>query len=425
MRARSRIGIYALAVIAYAIVMAIYVRYTAPNNVPVAYQGTAADPATFFTSAELSDSQSINAARNWIFFVSGPWEWLIYGLLLFTGLGSGIKRALERRGWAIYVRFPLYVLAISAISYLLYLPLRVFSFAISSHYGITTQPVLSWLRDKAVQFSIGYLTTLAVSAVAFWILSRGGRWWLKLWLLSIPFSLFMLFIQPVVIDPLYNDFTRLSNPELEKHILALADKADIPADRVYEVRMSDKTNSMNAYVNGIGSSLRIVLWDTTLNNLDEKAILLIMAHEMGHYVMHHLEWSVLGTIVSSFFVLWIGGRLYTWIVRKRGESFGISKLSDMNALPLVLLLLSVLSFVSLPISNAISRNAEASADDYAYELIGSSEGAVKMYQQMAVASLSDVNPPLLVRLFRDDHPTDMDRILKAERFAASQGSAGS
>ncbi|THF75152.1 M48 family metallopeptidase [Cohnella fermenti] len=421
----NKLIVFALAFVAYALLMAIYVQYTSANDVPAAYRGTAADPATFFTPAELADSESINAVRNWIFFMSGPWEWLIYGIFMLTGLGSGIRDRMARRGWPIYVRFPLYVLALSAFSYGLYLPLRAFSFAVSSHYGITTQPVLGWLRDKGVQFSVGYVTTLAVSAVAFWIVSRGGRWWLKLWLLSVPFSVFMLFIQPVVIDPLYNKFTRLSDPALEEKILALADKAGIPADRVYEVKMSGKTNSLNAYVNGIGSSLRIVLWDTTLKRLDEQAVLLIMAHEMGHYEMHHLEWSVVGTVATSFFVLWIGGALYVRIVRKRGERLRITGPADMNALPLILLLMSVISFVSLPISNAVSRSAEAAADDYAFELIGSSAGAVKMYQQMATISLSDVNPPLLVRLFRDDHPTDMDRIVKAERFAAGEGSGGS
>src|SRR5690606_27504033 len=112
---------------------------------------------------------------------------------------------------------------------------------------------------------IGYLTLLAVSAVAFWVISRGGRWGLKLWLMSIPFTLFMMYIQPVVIDPLYNDYYRLKDPVLERKILDLAQRADIPADRVYEVDMSEKTNSLNAYVTGLGSSLRIVLWDTTLN----------------------------------------------------------------------------------------------------------------------------------------------------------------
>ncbi|MCD9023206.1 M48 family metallopeptidase [Cohnella silvisoli] len=412
---------YVLIFACYAVAVAIYVWYTSPNQVPDAYVGTAADPATFFTPNQLRDSETLNAVRNLIFFMSGPWEWLIYFILLASGLARSWREKLERLKLPIYVRFPVYVLLVNAVAFLLYFPLRVVGYNLSKAYGITTQPVFSWLRDKLVGFGIGYLTMLAVSAVAFWIISRGGKWWLKLWLLSVPFTLFMMYVQPVVIDPLYNHFTRLSDPQLERQILDLAAKANIPAHRVYEVDMSAKTNAMNAYVNGIGSSLRIVLWDTTLQQLKGKEILLIMAHEMGHYVKHHLEWSAVGAIGSSLLLIVIGGWLFTVIVRHRGAKWGIRSLSDMTALPLVLLLLSILSFVTLPISNYVSRQAESSADRYAMELIGSAEGSVSMNQKMSVVVLSDVNPPLLVKWFRDDHPSDMERIIDAERFDREKG----
>ncbi|WP_256760006.1 M48 family metallopeptidase [Cohnella sp. WQ 127256] len=407
--------------VCYGIIMALYVWYTSPNRVPEAYQGTAADPATFYTANQLHDSEQLNAARNWIFFMSGPWEWLIYFILLTSGLARQWRQLLESYRWPIYIRFPLYVLFVNAAAFLLYFPLRVVSFKLSKAYGISTQPVLSWLRDKLVEFSVGYVTMLIVSAFAFWMISRGGRWWLKLWLISVPFTLFMMYVQPVIIDPLYNKFSTLSDQRLEQQILDLADKADIPAHRVYEVAMSDKTNAMNAYVNGIGSSLRIVLWDTTLKKLTEQEILLIMAHEMGHYVMNHLEWSAVGAVGSSLVLMVIGGWLFQFIVRKRGEQWGIRSLSDMTALPLILLILSILSFVSLPVSNYISRQAEASADHYAMELIGSAEGSITMNQKMSVVVLSDVNPPLLVKWFRDSHPSDMERIIDAEQFDRERG----
>jgi len=405
----------------YAVAIALYVWYTSPNQVPEAYRGTPADPSTFFSAEQLRNSETLNAARNWIFFVGGPWEWLVYAMMLFGGWASRWRERLERGGYPIYIRFPVFVLLVNGTAYLLYFPLRIAGYSLSKHYGISTQPVAGWLRDKLIDFGIGYATMLAVSAVALWIISGGGRWWLKLWLLSIPFTLFMMYVQPVVIDPLYNEFTRLSDPELEERILALADKADIPAHRVYEVDMSEKTNALNAYVNGIGSSLRIVLWDTTLQRLSEPEILLIMAHEMGHYVMHHLEWSAVGAVGSSFALLAIGGRIFKIAIRNQGRKWGIRSPSDMTALPLILLLLSVLSFVSLPISNAVSRQAESSADRYAMELIGSAEGSVTMNQKMAVAALSDVHPPLLVKWFRDTHPSDMERILDAERFERTRG----
>ncbi|WEK53691.1 MAG: M48 family metallopeptidase [Candidatus Cohnella colombiensis] len=417
---RSSLVKYVVLFLIYAAVMGLYVWVTSPNTVPAEYRGGPADPATFFTPQQLEDSAKLNSARYWITFMSGPWEWLIYGFLLLGGLSRYWREMLERR-FPIVIRFPIFVLLVQAASFLLYLPLRIFGYSLSKNYGISTQPVASWIRDKLVAFGIGYVTVLVVAAVAFWIISRGGRWWLKLWLLSIPFIVFMMYIQPVVIDPIYNDYYRLSDPALEQSILDLAAKADIPADRVYEVNMSKKTNSINAYVNGLGSSLRIVLWDTTLMKLTEQQILLIMAHEMGHYVKHHLEWSALGAVGSSLALLFIGSVLYRWAVRKWGNRLGIRSLSDMTALPLILLLLSLISFVSMPLSNAISRNAESASDTYAFELIGNSEGAVSMYQTMTITGLGDVNPPSLIKWIWNTHPTDMERIMRAVQYAEQHG----
>ncbi|SEO34473.1 M48 family metallopeptidase [Paenibacillus sp. OV219] len=416
-RRRSKGFVWFVWFVVYAALVTAYVWYTSPNNVPSSYAGTAADPTTFFSSKQLADSARLNAMRNWIFFISAPWEWLIYLFLLFGGLARYWRDALESRRLPLVVRFPLYVLLVDAAAFLLYLPLRALSFALSKSYGISTQPWPGWLRDKIVAFGVGYITLLAVTAVAFWIMSRRGRWWLKLWLISVPFTAFMMYVQPVIIDPLYNHFTRLSDPQLEQKILALAAKSDIPASRVYEVDMSAKTNAINAYVTGIGSSLRIVLWDTTLKQLNEQEILLIMAHEMGHYAMHHLEWSALGAVGSSLVVIVIGGWIYIWSIRRFGDRLGIRSRSDITALPLLLLILSLLSFASLPVSNYVSRQAESAADAYAMDLLDTADGSISMQQKTALVTLSDMNPPMLVRWFRDTHPSDMERIIAAMEFA--------
>lgn len=96
--------------------------------------------------------------------------------------------------------------------------------------------------------------------------------------------------------------------------MKLADQADIPANHVYEVNMSEKTNALNAYVTGIGANKRIVLWDTTLNKLDEPEILFIMAHEMGHYVMKHVYIGLAGYLLLSLAGLYAVDRLYKWII---------------------------------------------------------------------------------------------------------------
>ncbi|TVY01919.1 M48 family metallopeptidase [Paenibacillus cremeus] len=413
---RRPIRIYLMLFAAYALFIALYVIIVPSSIIPQAYRGTAADPATFLTAAQLQQSETLAAARNAIFFLSYPWEWGLYVVLLFGGFARRWQERLEAAGWPSILRLPAFLLLLQVVTFLVFLPMKLANYMLSRGYGLSTQTFPSWLRDKAVSFGVNYLMTMLVAVVAFWFIARGGRWWLKLWLLSLPFTLFMIYIQPVVIDPLYNQFTRLSDPLLEQRILNLAAKADIPADRVYEVDMSQKTNELNAYVTGIGSSLRIVLWDTTLKSLKEDEILLIMAHEMGHYVMHHLEWSVVGGVVSSFFLLWFGSWAYKYALRRWGPQWGIGRLHDPAGLPVVLLLVSLVTFVSLPVSNAVSRQAEHAADMYAFQLIGNNEGAVSMYQKLAVFSLSDVNPPRLVKWFRSTHPSIMERIIDAQSY---------
>lgn len=401
--------------------IALYAVYTAPSGVPSAYVGTAADPAAFFTADQLRESASLNALRGGLFLLGWPWQWLIYLFLLTGGWSRSWKARLEAGALPRPMRLPTYVLLVYGVSTLLYLPLRLAGYFISRAYGISKQPLGAWLGDRGLDFVIGFATTLLVFAVARLVMARGGRWWLKLWLLSIPFTLFMMYVQPVVIDPLYDKVEELSDPQLELAILTLAARADIPADRVYEIHKSGETNAINAYVSGLGGSLRIVLWDTALRKLDEPEILQIMAHEMGHYVKHHLEWSALGAVGSSLALLAIGGAVLQAVVRRRGRRLGIASLTDMSALPLILLLLSLFNFVALPISNAVSRHAEGEADRYALELLGTAEGAVSMHQKLALASLSDVNPPLLLKWLRSTHPSDLERIAVAESYARAHG----
>lgn len=401
--------------VVYALLVGLYLWLGRSNTVPEAFRGTAADPAVFMSAGEIRASELYQFQRSWLFFVLSPWEWGVYLLLLASGAARKLQDSMGRRGWPLLVRFPLCVMLVYGTAFASCLPLRFIGYKLSRGQGISTQPLLSWLQDKLVEFGVGVVPAVAGLAAAMWLMRRGSRWWLKLWLASIPLILFMMVIQPVFIDPLYNRYSRLSDPVLEQRILELADKAEVPADRVYEANYSDKSNAYNAYVNGIGPTLRIVLWDT-LYRLDENEMMFIVAHEMGHYAMHHLEWSAVGVVGSSLVLLAAGSLLLRWAIRRYGVQWQLRSASELSAVPLLLLALSVLSFASLPVSNLVSRQAERAADQYAMELIGQPAGAVSMNQKLAKATLDDVNPPLLTRVFRFTHPSAMERIHDAEVF---------
>ncbi|MCA1011785.1 M48 family metallopeptidase [Halobacillus halophilus] len=405
----------------YGVLIGLYLFQWAGFGVPEAYQGTSADPATFMTAKELAQSQDYSRYKDFLYFVSLPLEWIIYLGVMIFGISTVFKQSGEKVSRFSIVHIPVYVLLLSTLTWILTFPVDYISRRLSLSYGISTQTFSDWMKDELISFWVGYIIMALLITVLYTLMRKfEKRWWLYASILMVPFLVFMMYLQPVVIDPLYNEFSDLKDKNLEEKILNLADEANVPAERVYEVNMSEETNSMNAYVNGIGSNLRIVLWDTTLNRLQEKEVLFIMAHEIGHYVMHHLYWNLFGAVAAAFIGLYLAYHLMKYSVRKWGDQLNIKSVSDIAGLPVLFIILSLLSFAATPVELAISRNAEMDADVYAIEMTQNPEAAVGAFQELTVNGLSEVNPPALVKYLRYGHPTMMERIHLLEQYQQTE-----
>ena len=395
----------------YAVGMYFYIFHSGNGDIPEALKGTVADPAVFMSSHELLLSEDYSKIRNFLFFVITPLEWLIYLFILLLGLSRLFDKKATSTAKTTFFQTIIYVFWLSLLMYIVMWPMDYYQYQLSKEYGISTQTVFSWIKDGLTDFGVNYMMSVIMMFVVYWLIRKSAkRWWLYTWLLSIPFSIFLMFVQPVIIDPLYNDFYPLQNKELEAKILALAEQANIPSDHVYEVNMAEKTNALNAYVTGVGSNSRIVLWDTTLNRLTDKEILFIMAHEMGHYVEKHIYFGIAGYILLTFVGLWLTSKIMDWIIMRYGQALKIKKIGDVSSIPLFLLVTSVLLFASSPLSNYVSRYQESRADQYAIELTEDHAAAVSSFQKLTKAGLSEVNPPLLVKWFRYTHPPMLERI---------------
>lgn len=413
-----KIGLYGvLAYFLYGLFFYWYLFHFSDTSLPFEYQGTMADPATFLNSRELMLSEEYSTMRHLLFFLAVPFEWLFYLFILLLGLSQIFHK------WAVlsvkqkWLHTPVYLFWLSLFSFVARFPISYISYKLAKSYNISTQSFPSWMKDELIDFWIGYAILLITASVLYWLIRKSAkRWWFYAWLLSIPFTLFMVFIQPVIIDPLYNDFYPLKNKELEARILELAEKAEIPAEHVFEVNMAEKTNAMNAYVNGIGANARIVLWDTTLNQLNEEQILFIMAHEIAHYVEKHIYFNILQSLVFSFFGLYFTHKLLKFSIKRYGSALRVSSLQEITSLPLLLLILSMLTFASAPISNGISRYQETRADHYAIEMTKDVQAGITSFQELTRSGLSQVNPPFLVKVFRYGHPTMLERISRLEEY---------
>jgi len=405
-----------------AAMLAIAAYYAAAYRLPLRadWADTPADPSTFMSASDVSAAASYSMLRDMLFFANAFWEWGMLLWLLTSGTARGLAQGLKSRVPSVVVRFVVYIAAVVAALFALGFPLRLLSYAVAKHYDVATMTPSVWLRDQLVALGVEYGIMLAATAVVFVLVRKGGTWWFRLWLVSVPFVLFMMYFRPVAIDPLFHEFRPLQNERLAQAIVRMTSEAGIPTERVFQANYSEKTNAVNAYVDGFGPSLRIVVWDTALHRLTEPEILVLTAHEIAHYVKRHLEWSAAGAVASTFVLLWLGNKAYIFVLKRWRAFLFVRNPADWAGLPLMLLVVSVLSFASTPLSSAVSRHAEREADQYAYALTKRPDAAVTLYQKLAISARGTVDPPALTYWFRYTHPSLGERIAEAMRMGSER-----
>ena len=300
------------------------------------------------------------------------------------------------------------------------LPLHAWGHVLGLRYNLSVEGWGPWLLD----WCKGQAIAIAIGAFAAWIV--GGllrrsprRWWFVAWLIALPLIVFAALLEPVVIEPLFYKFEPLaaSHPKLAQQIQELATRAgaQIPQDHMYEMFASQKLNELNAYVTGIGASKRVVVWDTLFAHMTEDEILLVVGHELGHYVLGHVWKGIAASAAGLFFGLWFLAAALRWTVRRWGSGWRILDLNGWSALGVLWLLGSLLLFLSTPLDSAVSRYIEHQADVFALEI---THGVVPDVAQVAAqgdqilgdVDLEEPDPSPFVVFWLYDHPPIAKRI---------------
>ncbi len=340
------------------------------------------------------------------------WDVAVPLALLLTGASARLRGFSRKigRGW--FGTIGVYVVLFLLVIYLAELPLKFYSGYLRQHaYGLSRQTLGKWFGDSLKTLAVDMIGGFCFAWVPFLILRRYPRWW---WLivsaLMMPFMAFVAMVSPVWIDPLFNEFGPMHNQALERKILALAERAGISGSRVFEVNKSVDTKTANAYVTGLGSTKRIVLWDTLLADLDDHEVLAVMGHEMGHYVLNHVA---RGILLSSLLV--VAGLFWTdragrWVIKRYGGRLGFDSLADIAAAPLLLLLIGVSATVLGPVALAYSRQIEHEADRFALDLTRMNHAAAHAFATLQRDNLGIPRPSLVYRIWRASHPSMADRI---------------
>jgi len=349
---------------------------------------------------------------NVLWVVSTIWGFLVPALILFTGLSARLRSWARQLGRRWVPTFALYVAAFSVVGFVLDLPLAYYAEFVRPHaYGLSDQTAAKWWTDAFKGLGVGILG----SALTLWIpylLIRLSprRWWLYSGLATVPVLALILLISPIWIEPLFNKFGPMKDKALETQILDLAGRAGISGARVFEVEKSVDTKTVNAYVVGLGRTKRIVLWDTLLAKLESRETLFVMGHEMGHYVLGHVlrMLALLSAVVLlGFAVVHLSA---SRLIERFRTRFGFDRLGDIASLPLLLLLVSVTTFVLTPLVLAFIRSNEHEADRFALEITRDNHACGTSFVKLQKENLANPRPGLLFQLWRSNHPPLGERI---------------
>ncbi len=365
-------------------------------------------------------------ARYTLYFISFFFSVAVLLVLLRLGVPAKFRdwaeRASDRRFVQLVIFVPLLIFTLDLFDLL---P-SLYGHSLSLRYEQSVQRWGSWLWDWSKGELLNIIFSCILAAILFAVIRWSPRrWWFFFWVAALPVVLFVVFISPWFIDPMFNKFEPLDakHPELVSAIERVVQRAglSIPRDRMFLMRASEKTYSLNAYVTGFGASKRVVVWDTTVQKMNTEETLFVFGHEMGHYVLGHVRNGFLFFAALLLVAFYVAFRGLHWALGRWGTLWRIHGPEDWASLSVMLLLLTVFVFLAAPVSNGFSRMQEHAADVYGLEVIhglvpDSAEVAAHAFQVLGEADLADPNPPAYITFWLYGHPPLADRLVFAHTY---------
>jgi STE24 endopeptidase len=297
------------------------------------------------------------------------------------------------------------------------LPLGALAHQRARDVGLSSQDIAAWLGDWGKSVAIGTALAALGAAVAVAMLRRLGRhWWIGGAVVVLAFAAIFTWLAPVVLAPAFNRFDELPPGRARSEILRLGERTGVDIGNVYRVDASRRTTSLNAYVDGLGSTKRVVIYDNTLRELDGGELDSLVAHELGHVkgddIVRGIAWVALVAPLGVLFV-----QLGTDALARRSGDDPRSP----AALPALALSVAVALFVLGVVSSQLSRRVEARADSFALEQTRDPQGLIGLQRKLALTNLSDPDPPGVWQWLFGTHPDTMERIGAAVAFERGDG----
>jgi len=381
------------------------------------------------TKAYLDRLPPATVARANAYFEGGYWlllwnylMWIAIAAILLTGRRSARMRDWAQRvGRVGFFRDAIYGALFSVAGFVIGLPLTIYQDFVREHqYGMATQTFGPWFGEQLIGLGVSVVITAIGVGMLYAAIRRAGEsWWLWGTGVAVALAIAVLLAAPVWIDPLFNTYKPVQDPQIKGAVLTMAKADGVPVNDVYEFDASRQTTRVSANVSGIFGTASVRLNDNLLrSSLPE--IRAVMGHELGHYVMNHVYKAIV-----EFGVLFMVGFLFAQWAMKRllarlGERFSLQGVADVASLPMLAAVLATFLFLATPITNTLIRTQEIEADRFGFNLAREPNGAAEAY--LKLTEYRKPNPGPIEEFVFFDHPSTRFRIHDAMRWREAMGS---
>ncbi len=382
--------------------------------------------ATISVPTDSPDARRYNRVKRWLGASDFGLGLVLLLALLVTGWSASLRDLAYRAAFQHYtLAVFLYVLMLMTAAKLLGLGLDYYGFRLERRFQLSNQRLRAWVWDEFKGFLVGLVFAAIVAELLYFILRQAPQyWWLIAWVAFLALFVLMAQLAPVVLFPVFYKFEPLKNEDLKARLVRLSEHAGTQVRGVYRWKLSEKSKKANAALTGLGSTRRIILADTLLDNYSADEIEAVLAHELGHHVHRH----ILKSIAVQAAIMLAGFWAANWILHYTVDRMHIFEtLSDFANLPLLALVSTVLGFLLLPALNAYSRYNERQADRYAFRSIPTVEPFISSMNKLAKQNLAERSPSKWVEWFFHSHPAISRRVAAAvawEKMRARRPASG-
>jgi STE24 endopeptidase len=344
-------------------------------------------------------------------------------LLLALGLTPGGAGLVGAFGpvWAVRVVGAAVTLVV--LGELAGLPFAARGRVVRVRFGLVTQGWGGWAVDRIRGLLVSLPLVLGALFAVYGLAGVTRWWWTWAALGAAAVTVLLSFLAPLVFEPLFNRFTPMEPGPLRESLLALAARDGVPVREVLVADASRRTTALNAYVSGIGSTRRIVVYDTLLTTAEPSEVELVVAHELGHVVHRDVaRGTALGAVGAAAGVCVLAA-VVSW--GPLLDAAGVGRFADPRSAWLLAAAGAVGGTLAGPLGAALSRRVERRADRHALDLTAAPDRFVAMQRRLAVANVADPAPPHRLHSLLGTHPTTAERIAAARAWTPPDLTAGS